>query len=93
MTEVKIGEEYGKQYAGTYDVRVLSWKEGRELIRSALKNKDPTAYIEELVLASVKGPIELSHDRLLELPSGLVRRLMDETLRLNDISRQESSFL
>ena len=88
-------EDYGDPYAGDYEVRIISWKEARELLRKAMKSKDPTEYIEDLVAASVTGPgnVPLSKEKLAELPSGLMRRLMDETLRLNDISRSESAFL
>ncbi len=91
--DLHVGNEYGNEYQGTYRVRSLAWKEARELIRKAMKGKDPTEYIEELVAVCVTGPVEVSREKLAELPAGLVRRLMDEALRLNDISRQESSFL
>lgn len=91
-TIVEVGIEYGDEYAGVYRVRILSWKEGRELIRKAIKAKDPTGYIEELVVASVTGP-KGKLEALDTFPSGLVRRLMDETLKLNDINRPESTFL
>ena len=91
--ELQVGAEYGSEYSGVYRVRVLAWKEARELVRKAVKAKDPTEYIEELVAASVTGPLELSREKLQDLPAGLVRRLMDEALRLNDVSRQESAFL
>ncbi len=94
MTMVDIGVEYGEQYQGSYRVEVLSWKQGRELIRKAMKSKDPTSYIEDLILACVSGPVELKNREQLEaLPTGLVRRLMDEALRLNDVSKAESAFL
>ena len=87
--------EFGEKFAGNYEIRVISWREGRELLRKAIKAKDPTDYIEELVAATVTGPdnIPISREKQLDLPSGLMRRLMDETLRLNDISRPEAAFL
>ncbi len=91
MSEVVVGPEYGTEYEGTYKVKILTWKEGRELIRKALKSKDMTQYVEDLIKASVTGPADLN--KLDDLPTGLVRRLMDEALRLNDISRAESTFL
>ncbi len=95
MTIVVLKEEYGEKYAGNYQVRIINWKEGRELLRKAVKSKDPTEYIEDLVAATVTGPdnAPLSKEKLGELPNGLIRRLMDETMRVNDISRQESAFL
>ncbi len=88
-------EEYGQEYAGNYQVKVISWKEGRELLRKAIRAKDPTDYIEELVAATCSGPDNslISREKQLTLPSGLMRRLMDETLRVNDISRPEALFL
>ena len=88
-----IGLEYGEEYQGTYHVKVLSWKDARELVRRAMKGKDPTGYVEDLVAASVTGPVAISKESLENLPAGLVRRLMDEALRLNDISKAESTFL
>ena len=95
MTIVIVKEDYGEKFAGNYQVKVITWREARELLRRAMKSKDPTEYIEDLVAASVTGPdnAPLTKEKLAELPSGLMRRLMDETLRLNDISRQESAFL
>jgi hypothetical protein len=92
-SNLTIGSEYGDEYRGTYHVKVLSWKEARELVRNAMKTKDPTSYVEDLVEASVTGPVKVTRESLENLPAGLVRRLMDEALRLNDISKAESTFL
>ncbi|HZY93792.1 MAG TPA: hypothetical protein VFE98_02900 [Candidatus Bathyarchaeia archaeon] len=88
-------EEYGEQYAGIYVVSTISWKLGRELLRKAIKAKDPTEYIEDLVLASVStSPLgTLSKEKMADLPHGLMRKLMEETMKLNDVSRSESAFL
>jgi len=90
---IVVGSEYGGEYQGTYHVKMLSWKEARELVRKAMKTKDPTSYVEDLVEASVTGPVKVTGGSLENLPAGLVRRLMDEALRLNDISKAESTFL
>ena len=88
-------EDYGPEWAGEYSIRMINWREGRELLRKTIKSKDPTDYIEELILATCIDPEGKSVNKaILEgMPSGLVRRLMDETLKLNDISRQEANFL
>ncbi len=91
-----VASEYGAEYAGVYKVRALAWKHARELLRRSIKNKDTTGYVEDLILASVTPPASVemkTRQQLEELPSGLVRRLMDETLRLNDVSNVETAFL
>ena len=99
MKEVEFScyaDEYGEEYAGVYKIRVLAWKHARELLRRSIKNKDSTGYVEDLILASVSSPISVemkTHEQLEALPAGLVRRLMDETLKLNDVSNVETAFL
>ena len=92
---ITIGEEYGEKYVGNYQIRIISWKEGREILRKAAKSKDLTDYVEEMVAATVTGPdnAPVTREKQLDLPNGLIRRLQDETLRLNDISRPEANFL
>ncbi len=87
-------EEYGPEFAGVYKVRALTWKHAREILRRAVKAKDEALYLEELIIASVNFPGELSNNTQLDnLPAGLVRRLMDTTLKLNDVSKSETAFL
>ena len=92
MSVVETEEQTGKVI---YSIRRLSWAEGRDLLRKAIKSKDPMEYIEELIIASVarSDGTPLNKEILGKLPSSDVRRLMDETLRLNDISRPEANFL
>jgi len=86
-------EDYGAEYAGSYKIRALSWKEGQEMIRKATKSKDPLEYIQDLISASVTGPVPLTIEKQGDVPLGLMRRLTDMTLKLNDLSRHETSFL
>ena len=95
MTEFKLGEEYGKEYAGTYQLRRLTWAEGRELLKRLAATKDTVGYIEDLVVASVTGPgpVKLEKGKLPTLPMQLVRLLQDATLSENETSKAESAFL
>lgn len=87
-------DEYGREYEGVYKVRSLAWKYSREILRRSVKSKDETGYVEDLIIASVTGPVELkTREQLEALPAGLVRRLMDMTLQLNDVSKAETAFL
>jgi len=96
-TELQVHvEDYGAEYTGVYKVRLLTWKYSRELLRRSIRNKDTTGYVEELILASVTPPADVemkTREQLECLPAGLVRRLMDETLKLNDVSNEETAFL
>ena len=97
MKEVELTcypDEYGQEYQGIYKVRSLAWKYAREILRKSVKSKDEAGYVEDLILASVTGPVELkSREQLETLPAGLVRRLMDLTLQLNDVGKAETAFL
>jgi len=87
-------DEYGQEYQGVYRVRSLAWKYAREVLRKSVKSKDEAGYVEDLILASVTGPVEMNTREQLEtLPAGLVRRLMDLTLQLNDVGKVETTFL
>ena len=90
---MEIGKEYGEEYAGTYNVKALSWNELRELIRHLGSSKDRIQYVEELLVKAVAGPIPINKENLGNLPGGLLLRLIDEAARLNDIGRQEANFL
>src|SRR2546425_7554926 len=87
-------DEYGEEYEGLYKVRCLAWKYARGILRKSVKTKDEAGYVEDLILASTTGPVELKTQEQLEaLPAGLVRRLMDLTLQLNDVGKAETAFL
>ena len=94
MTQIQVQEtEYGPEYAGTYQVRKLPWSEGRELLRRLAATKDTVGYIEDLMIASISGPVKLEKSKLHELPMQLIRRLQDAALANNETSKAESSFL
>ncbi len=93
MTQITVGEEYGPEYAGTYQVGKLTWAEGRELLRKLAATKDSVGYIEDLTIACVSGPVKLEKGKLYELPMQLVRRLQDAALAENETSKAESAFL
>ncbi len=93
MTEYKVGDEYGEIYAGVYQIRRLTWAEGRELLRRLAASKDSIGYIEDLLIASVSGPVKLERGKLQELPMQLVRRLQDVALAENETGKAESAFL
>lgn len=94
MTQIIVQEtEYGPEYAGTYQVRKLSWAEGRELLRKLATSKDTVGYIEDLMVAAISGPVKLEKEKLHELPMQLIRRLQDAALANNETSKAESAFL
>ncbi len=93
MTEYEVGDEYGGTYAGVYQVRRLTWAEGRELLRRLAATKDSVGYIEDLTIACVSGPVKLERGKLQELPMQLVRRLQDAALLENETGKAESAFL
>jgi len=94
MTQIQVQEtEYGPEYGGTYQVRKLLWSEGRELLRRLAATKDTVGYIEDLMIASISGPVKLERGKLQEVPMQLIRRLQDAALANNETSKAESAFL
>jgi hypothetical protein len=92
--KIKVEEEYGIQYSGTYVVKALTVPEANPALRKLADGKNKVSYINALMEASVRGPVPINESTLTsaEFPYKLYRMLMDKVLELNETSAEEANF-